>query len=85
MRKAKEYYQKKLDRINDRLDLYLEAEEKILGGAQSYTIGSRSLTRADLSTIRSMIDTLEAKADEIESVIDGGSKRKAVGIVPRDW
>lgn len=85
MRKAKEYYQKKLDRINDRLDLYLEAEEKILGGAQSYTIGSRSLTRADLSTIRNMIDTLEAKADEIESVIDGGSKRKAVGIVPRDW
>jgi hypothetical protein len=32
-----------------------------------------------------MIETLEDKADELESVIDGGSKRKAIGVVPRDW
>lgn len=85
MKRTKEYYQKKLDRINERLDLYLEAEKKILDGAQSYTIGSRSLTRADLASVRSMIETLEEKADELESVIDGGSKRKAIGVVPRDW
>lgn len=48
----------KLERLQARLDSYLDAEEKILRG-QSYKIGDRELTRADLSKVQSMIDDLE--------------------------
>ena len=34
---------KEIDVINARLALYLDAESKILEGAQSYTIGSKTL------------------------------------------
>ena len=39
--------------------MYYQAEEAILGGAQSYSLGSRSLTRANLAEIRKTIDELE--------------------------
>jgi len=47
------------------------AIEMILGGAQSYTIGSRSLTRANLSELRKWKKELE---DEI-AALSGGSGR----------
>lgn len=37
-----------------RLELYYEAEEKVLN-SQSYTLGSKTLTRADLMAIQNMI------------------------------
>ena len=37
--------------ISDMVNLYLEAEQKVLSG-QSYTIANRSLTRANLSELR---------------------------------
>jgi hypothetical protein len=43
----------------------------ILGGAQSYTIGSRSLTRANLAELRNWKKELE---DEI-AALSGGSGR----------
>jgi hypothetical protein len=43
----------------------------ILGGAQSYTIGSRSLTRANLAELREWKKELE---DEI-AALSGGSGR----------
>ena len=47
------------------------AIKMILGGAQSYTIGSRSLTRANLSELRKWKKELE---DEI-AALSGGSGR----------
>lgn len=70
-----------IERKKARLDLYYAAEETILSGAQSYTIGSRSLTRADLGTIERMIKKLEAEVGVLE---DGRKPRKAFGVTPRD-
>lgn len=70
-----------IERKKARLDLYYAAEEAILSGAQSYTIGSRSLTRADLGTIETMIKKLEAEVGVLE---DGRKPRKAFGVTPRD-
>lgn len=81
----KKRLEERLKRRNEELDLYYDAEKKIISGAQSYTIGSRSLTRADLSAIKSRIDELEDEVDELEETLYGGSARKAVRIVPRDW
>ena len=78
----------RLERNRKRLDLYYEAEEAILGGAQSYTIGSRNLTRANLGEITEMIKYLEGKVSEDESALDTsgkGGRRKSVGVIPRDW
>ena len=55
-----------LQRKRNRLELYYQAEESILGGAQSYTIGSRTLTRANLSEIRDAIETLEKEIRVLE-------------------
>jgi hypothetical protein len=48
-----------------------KALRTILGGAQSYTIGSRSLTRANLAELRKWKKELE---DEI-TALSGGSGR----------
>ena len=71
------------------LDL-LDATEKaylalLTGQVQSYAIGSRNLTRLNLSELKETISTLEKEIDELEAVLRGGGRRKAVGIVPRDW
>lgn len=55
------------------------------GGAQSYTIGSRSLTKFDLEKITKEIKEHEKAIAELEVVLNGGRRRKAVGVVPRDW
>lgn len=76
-------------RINTRKSA-LEATEAayialLSGQVQSYTIGSRNLTRLNLSELKETINTLEKEIDELEQVLRGGSRRKAVGIVLRDW
>lgn len=63
-----------------RLTLYYEAEEAILGGAQSYSIGNRSLTRAQLEEIRKTIKELEG--DLIR--LGRGNRITAHRVVPRD-
>jgi hypothetical protein len=55
------------------------------GGVQSYQIGSRSLTRFDLETIMSEIKQHEKIIDELEELLKGGKRRRAVGVVARDW
>ena len=45
--------------VTERLTKYKEAEEMILNGAQSYSVGSRTLTRADLKSIAERIEKLE--------------------------
>lgn len=75
----------KLERKKKRLDMYYKAEEAILGGAQSYSLGSRNLTRANLSEIRKMIDQLEDEIDQLAATASGRKPRKAFAVVPRDF
>lgn len=67
---------KSIATITARLELYYEAERRVLLG-QSYTIGNRQLTRANLAEIRKAIKELE---DEIESLAKGsrGISRRVV-------
>ena len=55
------------------------------GGVQSYSIGGRSLTKFDLETIRNEINQHEKAIGELSALLNGGKRRKAVGVVPRDW
>lgn len=55
------------------------------GGVQSYSIGSRSLTKHDLEKIRSEIADHDKAIAELTAVLNGRGRRRAVGIVPRDW
>ena len=66
----------RLEEYKRRLQLYYEAEEAILGGAQSYSIGSRNLTRANLTEVRRTIDELINKADEQMYVYKLAHKQK---------
>ena len=58
--------------LNERLRQYIKAEETILNGGQSYTIGDRTLTRADLKRIQTMIESLLNSG----AVIEGMEVRK---------
>lgn len=68
--------------LKEAQDAYMQL---LSGGTQSYTIGSRSLTKLDLPKLEETIDKLEKDIDTIEAQLRGGGRRKAVGIVPRDW
>lgn len=72
----------RLETLKRRLQLYYDAEERILEG-QSYSIGSRSLTRANLAEVRNSIKELEAKVNALET--RGTTKRKVARIIPRDY
>lgn len=65
--------------LKKRLEMYYEAEEKILQG-QSYTIGSRTLTRTSLANVQSKIKELESEISALET--RGNSKRRSVRIIP---
>lgn len=55
------------------------------GGVKSYAIGSRNLTKLDLPQLEETISSLEKEVDSLEEALRGGKRRKAVGVVPRDW
>ena len=55
------------------------------GQVQSYTIGSRNLTKFDLPELEETISKLEKEVDNLENQLAGGSRRKMVAAVPRDW
>ncbi len=75
------------------LDFHKSAKEKLQtaylaiaeGGVQSYSIGSRSLSKHDLAKIREEIAEHEKAISELTAALNGKSRRRAVGIVPRDW
>lgn len=89
MVRTKEVIRQELVQTRERLDLYLAREKDLLSkdGVQMYTIGSRSLQRYQtaLADVQNMIETLRKKITELESELAGGSARRAVGVVPRDW
>ena len=55
------------------------------GQVKSYAIGSRNLTRLDLPQLKKEIDDLEREVDELSALLKGGGRRKAVGILIRDF
>lgn len=59
--------------------------EIMKGRAQSYAIGSRNITKHNISELWDIITDLEKEVDGLEAVLNGGSRRKAVGVVMRDW
>lgn len=85
-------YKAKADLYAD-LDFHKIAKKKLQeayiaiaeGGVQSYSIGSRSLTKHDLKQIRDEIAGHDKAIAELTAALNGKRRRKAVGIVPRDW
>lgn len=55
------------------------------GQVQSYSIGSRNLTKFDLPKLRDEITYHQKEVDGLTAILNGRSRRRAVGIVPRDW
>lgn len=55
------------------------------GGVKSYRLDDRSLTKFDIGTLASEIKAAENKVDELTSLLEGGGRRKSVGVIPRDW
>lgn len=55
------------------------------GQVKSYAIGSRNLTRFDLSELWDIIVGMEREVDSLAAELNGGKRRKAVGVIPRDW
>lgn len=88
-RRSKEIVRKELEETRERLDLYLAREKEMISqsGTQMYTIGSRSLQRYQtaLGDIQKMIEKLRKRISELETELAGGSSRRAVGVIPRDW
>lgn len=71
----------RLSFMKERLELYYEAEKKILN-SQSYTLGSKQLTRADLGEVQNKIKELETDIEKMER--RGTTKRRSVRAVPID-
>lgn len=85
---TREQIQRRLDRVNERLESYYEKEKEILSkkGVASYAIGSRSISRYQYSAdIKKNIEELEDERDELENLLGGHRPRTAVPVVPQDW
>ena len=88
MARSKEVIREELTETRGRLKMYLDQEQKMLtGGVQAYGLGTRNLQRyqMDLANIQAMIRSLKEQIRELEAELNGGSARRALGIVPRDW
>lgn len=70
-----------LQQANDRLQMWLDAEEKVATG-QSYRIGTRQLTRVDLVEIRKQINYWQAEVDRLAAGRSRGAR--VMRIIPRD-
>lgn len=55
------------------------------GGVKSYTIDDRSLTRFDIDKLTDELTDAIRKRDEYAALMNGGTSRRAVGFIPRDW
>lgn len=71
----------KLKVLQERLDAYYKAEQKILK-SQSYSIGSNQVTRANLERVQAQIKELESEIATLES--RGTTKRRSARVVPVD-
>ncbi len=74
-----EYYSALVDKL-------LKAKLALVdGGVKSYTIDDRSLTRFDIDKLTDELEDAIRKRDEYEALMNGGTSRRAVGFVPRDF
>ena len=55
------------------------------GEVKSYKLKDRELTMLDMPSLMKEIKEAERKVDELEALAGGGNRRKAVGVIPRDW
>lgn len=71
---------------SDKVEKLMKAQLALIeGGVKSYTIDDRSLTRFDLDVLSKEIEEAFKKIDELDTIINGGNRRKAVAVVPRDF
>lgn len=83
---SKTVIQSRLEIKKSQLEEAYKAYTELLSGrVKSYAIGTRNLTRFDLPQLEDSIKKLENEVDSLEEQLRGGRKRKAVGIVPRDF
>jgi len=72
--------------VIDQLDGLYPSRQAVLteGNVRSYSIGSRSVSRAVLSAkdLMALWDRLMAEKARLEQ---GRSKRRVLGVIPRDW
>lgn len=86
MKTKRERIERKIEFRETTLDKLYEAYEALVtGGVKMYMIDDRQLTRLDLDKLAQEIRTLEEELDELEGELNSGKRRRAVGIVPRDW
>ena len=52
---------------------------------KSYMIDDRQLTRFDLPALSEEIKQMENEIDQLTSELNGSKRRKAFGVIPRDW
>ena len=64
---------------------YLAYQSLMEGNVQRYVLGSRELTKLDLEKLGNEITKLENELEELESLLNGGARKKAVAVIPRDW
>ena len=84
----KKQAKERLEKVKKRLDLYYNREEEMLsGGVQSYGLGTRNVSRynTELETVRATIKELEKEKSELEKIIAGGSRRRSMACIPKDW
>lgn len=68
------------------LEKLYDAYEKLVdGGVKSYMIDDRQLTRFDIPALAEEIKTMENEIDELTSELNGSKRRRAFGVLPRDW
>ena len=73
------FREKSLERLYDAYTALVE------GGVKSYMIDDRQLTRFDLPALSEEITQMENEIDHLPSELNGGNRRKAFGVIPRDW
>ncbi|WP_068775765.1 DUF6148 family protein [Paenibacillus sp. FJAT-26967] len=75
----------RLEGLETRLGLYIEAEAAVLDGAQTYSIAGRTITRANLAEISEMIQYLEKEIAAEKAKDCGKGRNKVIGVIPRDF
>ena len=81
------------EELNARLKFHVAARDAaqnayialLNGQVQSYSIGSRNLTKLDLGRLREEITYHQKEVDGLTAEMNGQRRRRAVGVVPRDW